>query len=109
MAAATVVAAPELRDLKKEATSFVPSAVKRKKAAAANAGSKLNAAPGLSSAAPLVDDDGDTTEVGPARPDLVSALMTQFGPAPPKPAPKTQPKSDYDKFVEEMGDVLQPK
>jgi hypothetical protein len=31
MAAATVEGAPELRDWKKEATAFVPTAVKRKK------------------------------------------------------------------------------
>lgn len=105
MAAATVFAAPELRDLKKEATSFVPSAVKRKKVATTNdAISKLNAAPTLHSGAPSVSDDVKTDEVELARPDLVSTLKVQFGDIQVPRA--TKPKSDYDKFVEEMGDIL---
>ena len=106
MAAASVFAAPELRDLKKEATSFVPSAVKRKKVAATDAISKLNAAPALNSAAPSVGDDV-AIEAELARPDLVSALKVQFGAVP---VPQvTKSKSDYDKFVEEMGDILKTK
>ncbi|KAF8973497.1 hypothetical protein BDZ97DRAFT_1775475 [Flammula alnicola] len=106
MAAATVFSAPQLRDFKKEATAFVPTAVKRKKAPTAS--SKVDAAPSFTSAAPSVEG-GDDVEVGPARPDLVSALKTQFGPVPTKPASAKKepaPKSDYDKFVEEMGDIL---
>jgi hypothetical protein len=103
MAAASVFAAPELRDLKKEATSFVPSAVKRKKVTATDAISKVNAAPTLNSAAPSVGDDV-ATEAELARPDLVGALKVQFGTIP---VPQvTKSKSDYDKFVEEMGDIL---
>ena len=103
MAAASVFAAPELRDLKKEATSFVPSAVKRKKATTTDAISKVNAAPELNSAAPSVGDDV-ATEVELTRPDLVGALKVQFGTIP---VPQvTKSKSDYDKFVEEMGDIL---
>lgn len=106
LAAATVIAAPQLRDFKKEATAFVPSAVKRKKAPATAPG--INAAPAVSSA--MDTGDGDyrvEAELGPARPDLVSALKSQFGPA-PTPPPLKQPaqKTDYDKFVEEMGDIL---
>jgi hypothetical protein len=105
LAAATVFAAPELRDLKKEATSFVPSAVKRKKVTTStDAISKLNTAPVLNSAAPSVGDDVETDEVELARPDLVSALKMQFGAIPVPQATKS--KSDYDKFVEEMGDIL---
>lgn len=103
MAAATVFAAPELRDLKKEATSFVPSAVKRKKVAGTDVINKLNAAPVLNSGAPSVGD-GTTDEVELARPDLVGALKVQFGAISVPQAPKS--KSDYDKFVEEMGDIL---
>jgi len=45
-----------------------------------------------------------------SRPDLVSALKNQFGPVPPKPTKKEPiPKSDYDKFVEEIEDILGPK
>jgi hypothetical protein len=103
MAAASVFAAPELRDLKKEATSFVPSAVKRRKATATDAISKVNAAPALNSAAPSIGDDV-ATEAELARPDLVGSLKVQFGTIP---APQvTKSKSDYDKFVEEMGDIL---
>ena len=104
MAAATVFAAPELRDLKKEATSFVPSAVKRKKATTTDAISKLNAAPALDSAAPSVGEYDKAEEVELARPDLVGALKVQFGSVPVPQATKS--KSDYDKFVEEMGDIL---
>ncbi|PPQ79860.1 hypothetical protein CVT25_002916 [Psilocybe cyanescens] len=112
LAAATVFSAPQLRDFKKEATAFVPTAVKRKKVPAGSASSKVNAAPSVVSSAPSVDDSGEV-EAALARPDLVSALKNQFGPAPVKPAApaKTEknPKSDYDKFVEEMGDILGPK
>ncbi|KAF8913247.1 WW domain binding protein 11-domain-containing protein [Gymnopilus junonius] len=112
MAAATVSAEPQLRDFKKEATAFVPTAVKRKKAATAaidNASSKINAAPLLEPSVSSADGEQDV-EVGPARPDLVSALKNQFGsvPAKPAPVPATNPMSDYDKFLEEMGDILGP-
>ena len=107
LAAATVFSAPQLRDFKKEATAFVPSAVKRKKAPAPPTSSKIDAAPSIGSAAPAVDG-GEQVEH--SRPDLVSALKNQFGPVPPKPTKKDPvPKSDYDKFVEEMGDILGPK
>lgn len=107
-AAATVSAEPQLRDLKKEATSFVPTALKRKRPAA----------PGVSSArvdaAPILTDDQDITEPTLARPDLLTTLRDQFGAPPvaktdtsksiqPTPAKKND---DYDKFVEEMGDIL---
>ncbi|KAL0951678.1 hypothetical protein HGRIS_008357 [Hohenbuehelia grisea] len=117
-AAATVFAAPQLRDFKKEATSFVPASIKRKKAGAAGtAGSKVNAAPSFDSEA-----DGSAAEppAAQARPDLLSALKGQFGPtaatvsagvsnaaskgkAPEKPEKK---KDDYEKFMEEMGGIL---
>ncbi|KAF4611485.1 hypothetical protein D9613_004132 [Agrocybe pediades] len=107
MAAATVYSAPQLRDLKKEATAFVPTAVKRKKAPGTASSSTINAAPALASA----EDSMDETEAAPVRSDLLSSLKNQFGPVPPKPvaAPTKSTKSDYDKFVEEMGDILGPK
>ncbi|KAK0208665.1 hypothetical protein DFS33DRAFT_1380168 [Desarmillaria ectypa] len=106
---AIVSAEPQLRDLKKEATSFVPTSLKRKKAASAAASGRINAAPGV----------GDIVEGEiSARPDLLSALKGQFGPAPtnnPPAAPTskgksvvTKTKDDYEKFVEEMGDILGP-
>ncbi|KAF8347049.1 WW domain binding protein 11-domain-containing protein [Amanita rubescens] len=107
-AAATVSAEPQLRDLKKEATSFVPYTLKRKRQAASGVSSaKVNAAPALT-------DDQETPEPSLARPDLLSTLRDQFGAPPmaktdtsksipPIPAKKND---DYDKFVEEIGDIL---
>lgn len=94
---AVVSAEPELRDLKKESTAFMPTSVKRKKATATP---KVNAAPSVG-----------TEEVEPAapRPDLLSTLQGHFTPASPEPAPKkvkTGTKDDYTKFVEEIGDIL---
>ncbi|GLB35772.1 putative WW domain binding protein 11 [Lyophyllum shimeji] len=105
-AAATISAEPQLRDLKKEATAFVPTALKRKKPGASASSSKVNAAPG-------VEEDDNQEPVGPARPDLLSALKDQFGPAPsatPSNAQKKgeKRKDDYEKFMEEMGDILGP-
>ncbi|KAJ7070527.1 WW domain binding protein 11-domain-containing protein [Mycena amicta] len=108
--AATVFAAPELRDLKKEATAFVPANLRRKNAAATASGSasRVNAAPGSAE----VDDN----EALPVRPDLLGSLKDKFG-AVPVPAPAANPpparapkgKDDYDKFVESMADILGPK
>lgn len=106
-------AAPQLRDFKKEATAFVPTAVKRKKpgATASGSSSKINAAPSE------LGGEAEAEVEAPARPDLLSALKRQFGPAPvPAPAASkdNEPKAkkvknnDYEKFVEEMGDILGP-
>lgn len=106
---AIVSAEPQLRDLKKEATSFVPTSLKRKKVASASASGRINAAPGVGDVV-----EGEVS----ARPDLLSALKGQFGPAPtnnPPAAPSskgksaaTKTKDDYEKFVEEMGGILGP-
>ncbi|KAJ7762422.1 mRNA biogenesis factor-domain-containing protein [Mycena maculata] len=118
---ATVFAAPELRDFKKEATAFVPSNVKRKQAAGVSgpsSSSRVNAAPALSS---LPSKPGTLAEESlPVRPDLLGSLKGKFGtpPAAPAKAPKakdaqaakdTKQKDDYDKFVESMADILGPK
>lgn len=109
-AAATVFAAPELRDFKKESTAFVPAALKKKKAVGTGPASRINAAPSV----------GSQDESGPAaapRPDLMSALKSQFGstsgfgetPVQAESKPKTatsQSKDDYAKFLDEMGDIL---
>jgi hypothetical protein len=76
----------------------MPTSVKRKRVAVTP---KVNAAPSV----------GTTDNVEPTapRPDLLSTLQGQFGPAPPEPAAKkakTGTKDDYTKFVEEMGDIL---
>jgi hypothetical protein len=109
MLAATISAAPELRDLKKEATAFVPATLKRKKAGTAGTSSgttsKLNAAPEMA--------DLETVE-STARPDIVSALKDKFGPVPAARGDKLggqsggKGKGDYEKFVDELGDILGP-
>ncbi|PIL31544.1 hypothetical protein GSI_06246 [Ganoderma sinense ZZ0214-1] len=110
-ASAVISAEPELRDFKKESTAFVPAALKRKRGG--GAGSKVNAAPTVG---PTEDneEEGGLTLV--ARPDLLSTLQNKFG-APQKKAkfepevkkaPAAKPKDDYEKFLEEMGDVLGP-
>ncbi|KIK70562.1 hypothetical protein GYMLUDRAFT_65785 [Collybiopsis luxurians FD-317 M1] len=113
-AAATVSAEPQLRDLKKEATAFIPSALKRKRGGASTTLSRVNAAPGVD------DDDNDTdpSVAADPRPDLLSTLREQFGPAPAvakpeQPAKKAKveavkKKDDYERFVEEIGDILNP-
>ncbi|KAE9409165.1 hypothetical protein BT96DRAFT_583331 [Gymnopus androsaceus JB14] len=111
-AAATVSAAPQLRDFKKEATAFVPSALKRKRGGggAAPSTSRVNAAPG-------VGNDTDSMP-GLTRPDLLSTLRDQFGPAPSATKPESpakkanveavKKKDDYERFVDEIGDILNP-
>ncbi|KAI8981236.1 WW domain binding protein 11-domain-containing protein [Trametes punicea] len=111
-ASAVISAEPELRDFKKEATAFVPAALKRKKPGPA--ASKVNAAPIVSPA----DGQSEETEAAPAaRPDLLSTLQDKFGAPPPKKtktgeegvkAAPAKPKDDYDKFLEEMSDILGP-
>ncbi|KAI0718855.1 hypothetical protein C8T65DRAFT_569965 [Cerioporus squamosus] len=112
-ASAVISAEPELRDFKKEATAFVPAALKRKKP---GAGSRVNAAPTVGAS----DGDVDDAEAAPAaRPDLLTTLQGKIG-APPAKKPKVEakaqesqssskPKDDYDKFIEEMSDILGPK
>ncbi|KAF9011069.1 WW domain binding protein 11-domain-containing protein [Cyathus striatus] len=110
LANATVSAAPELRDFKKEATAFVPTAIKRKKAPGAGS-SRVDAAP---SVGPV--DGEEEPHVATARPDLVGLLKQQFGSAPLPQALNNAPtsaksakdtkKDDYAKFMEEMSDIL---
>ncbi|THH20481.1 hypothetical protein EW146_g861 [Bondarzewia mesenterica] len=110
---ATISAAPQLRDLKKESTAFVPASLKRKKAGAAAAAAASTAADNKINAAPsLGPGEADEAVIEPERPDLLSALKGQLG-GPPggtkKVAEKgSKSKGDYEKFVEEMGDLLGP-
>ncbi|KAG5639561.1 hypothetical protein H0H81_012232 [Sphagnurus paluster] len=102
LTAATVFAAPQLRDFKKEATAFVPTSLKRKKPGVQAPSSQVNAAPGM---------EDESQEPGPARPDLLSTLKGHFGSTltasvPTTKAKKVEKKDDYDKFMEEMGDIL---
>jgi hypothetical protein len=95
---ATVSAAPQLRDLKKEATAFTPASLKRKKPGPGASSTALNAAPSIASSS-----GNDQPTLAPVRPDLLGTLEHQFGPPPTK---KKDGKDDYEKFVEEMGDIL---
>jgi len=116
-AAATVEAAPQLRDFKKESTAFVPATLKRKRPAAADASSKkINAAPSVG--APSDSAEGGS-DAAPARPDLLSAVKGQLGSAASTAGvvakadatskdSRPKPKDDYEKFLEEMGDILGP-
>ena len=98
ISSATISAEPELRDLKRESTAFMPTSVKRKKTTATP---RVNAAPSVVTA--------DEVEPVAPRPDLLSTLQEQFGPVPTEPAkkePKPGTKDDYTKFIEGMGDIL---
>ncbi|KAI9444623.1 hypothetical protein H4582DRAFT_2179057 [Lactarius indigo] len=101
-ASATVFAEAQLRDFKKESTAFVPTSLKRKRAAAGGGAGKINAAPAL-------DEEKQDQAQGAAqvRSDIVSTLKAQFGDAPEvKAEGKPKVKGDYEKFVEGMGDIL---
>jgi len=107
-ALAVISAEPELRDLKREATAFVPTTVKRRKTTATERiKARMNAAPHAS----LDDDDGDNENPmqGPQRPDLVATLRgAGVGVQLPDNGSvrKTEIKDDYDDFLAEVGDIL---
>jgi len=67
-ASAVISAEPELRDLRKESTAFIPSALKRKKPAAAKVDSRPDV--GASESKPTPSDE---------RPDLVKTLQSRLG------------------------------
>jgi hypothetical protein len=104
LGAATVSAAPQLRDFKKEATAFVPTTLKRKKrGASGSTTARVDAAPSLG---PDLDVENSETTI-PARPDLLSTLKDRFGPMPTADVPtgkkrKDGEKDDYEKFVEDV-------
>jgi hypothetical protein len=107
LGAATVSAAPQLRDFKKEATAFIPTALKRKKpGASGSANTRVDAAPSFDPGT----DAGNPETIAPARPDLLSALKDRFGPVPPvaevtpskKRKVETERRDDYEKFVEDV-------
>jgi hypothetical protein len=111
LANATVSAAPQLRDFKKEATAFMPSSLKRKKPAP-NAGpaTKIDAAPLLDTTESKSDDGEKGSTASEPRPDLVGLLKGQFGsvatPIAEVKTAETKKPDDYTKFMEEMSDIL---
>ena len=97
---AVISAEPELRDFKKEATSFVPRQAKK----IAKGNSRVNATP----------DTGDSTPAE-ARPDLMKSLegagvsipkQQATGMTQKKANAKVEARDDYDKFMDDMGDFL---
>jgi hypothetical protein len=113
---ATVSAAPELRDFKKEATSFVPRGIRQKASAKDNTG--VNAAPNMG------EVDVEQPQEAP-RPDLLKALAAvgitgrSAAVAAPVPEEKQPPpiskvpqgankdqQHEYNKFMADIGDLI---
>ncbi|KNZ45724.1 hypothetical protein VP01_785g2 [Puccinia sorghi] len=123
-ASAVLTAAPQLRDLKREATSFVPAAIRKKRkeldrrAGLAGLGdaNRIQAAP--SNQDPLHPHHPQLPEAAEPKQITTSLIATlkRDGVLPHSNAHKslassatpsaTQEKDDYDKFVQSLGDVL---
>ena len=73
---ATISAEPQLRDLRKEATVFVPRGVKRKKVP--GGGGPINAAPGAGE----IDEEGDEIRIRKTGPSLLGKLQGVLGSGP---------------------------
>ncbi|KAA1138147.1 hypothetical protein PGTUg99_007404 [Puccinia graminis f. sp. tritici] len=116
-ASATVTALPQLRDLKREATSFVPAAIRKKRKeldrraglAGLGDGNRIQAAP--SSLDPAGEDPSESKEPKQVTTTLLAALKRD-GVVSDTPVLKGPvgtvgaEKDDYEKFVESLGDVL---
>jgi hypothetical protein len=116
-AGVTVSAAPELRDFKKEATSFVPRGIRQKTQVIK--GPRVNAAPATGEKDTDADADAETGanqgegSTGP-RPDLLQSLtkagITGKGKAKPTQAAGSQANAsgqdEYARFMEDIGDML---
>lgn len=103
MPSATISAEPQLRDLKKEATIFLPSAMrKRKREVEVMKGiGSINAAP-TSGSGDAGDDEGPRE-----RASLMGALQgVGIGPVQPTAPSGGQGKEDYERFKKEMGTFL---
>lgn len=102
--AAAISAAPVMRDLRKEATIFVPRGVKRKQAAAPG-GVNVNAAPGRGE----IDEDGHERRVKVKEEEgggLMGRLKGVIGDGASKPVrPKADGDDEYQKFLEGLGDL----
>ncbi|OCF40382.1 hypothetical protein I317_05817 [Kwoniella heveanensis CBS 569] len=108
--AGEISAAPVLRDLRKEATVFVPRGVKRKKVPG---GGVINAAPGAGE----IDEDGDERKrVAAAGGGLMGKLSGVLGSASQAQGPTQDVRpsagkaggsadDDYQKFLEGLGDL----
>ncbi|BGP14370.1 hypothetical protein JCM10213v2_002317 [Rhodosporidiobolus nylandii] len=111
--AATISAAPQLRDLKAEATAFVPAAMRKKmakeKAQLAKVGlSAVNAAPSSAGAAGSGEEAGTEKKqslLESMRERGIGALPPGMVRPPPQPGKKAGDE-DYKRFEEEMKDFL---
>ncbi|POW07071.1 hypothetical protein PSHT_10098 [Puccinia striiformis] len=116
-ASATLTALPQLRDLKREATSFVPAAIRKKRKeldrraglAGLGDGNRIQAAP--SSLDSVNGDQSDPKEPKQVTTSLLAALkrdgVVSDNSAFKAPVGSTgAEKDDYDKFVESLGGVL---
>ncbi|KAG0147975.1 hypothetical protein CROQUDRAFT_655576 [Cronartium quercuum f. sp. fusiforme G11] len=118
---ATLTALPQLRDLKREATSFVPSAIRKKRKeldrradlAGLGDSNRIQAAPGTGDDPEMLTGDGSSIPVAkPLSTSLLGALKRD-GIVIDNPIAKNgtntsgaAEKDDYDKFVQSLGDVL---
>ncbi|ORX36597.1 hypothetical protein BD324DRAFT_455163 [Kockovaella imperatae] len=101
-----ISAAPVMRDLRKEATAFVPRGVKRKKEIG---GMTVNAAPGSG----MLDADGDEIrvkreEVGGGLLGKLKGVLSngqQSSVSPPKSKTNARVDDDYQKFLDGLGDL----
>ncbi|SCZ98895.1 BZ3500_MvSof-1268-A1-R1_Chr3-1g05691 [Microbotryum saponariae] len=105
--AATISAAPQLRDLKKEATAFMPSHLRKKKATTASASTAASAGLGSIDAARGSGEGGNPI---PERASLLGALK-DAGISGQKPMGGAQTKAerakeDYARFEAEMAEFL---
>ncbi|KDE07354.1 hypothetical protein MVLG_02396 [Microbotryum lychnidis-dioicae p1A1 Lamole] len=105
--AATISAAPQLRDLKKEATAFMPSHLRKKKATTASASTAASAGLGSIDAARGSGEGGNPI---PERASLLGALkdagisgQKSMGGAQTK---AERAKEDYARFEAEMAEFL---
>lgn len=104
-----ISAEPQLRDFKKESTAFVPAAI-RKKQQEEKARIKRGL-PGRVDAAPISKDMPDASSASLRnKPDLLKSVQAHL---PAKDAGsqgqsggKAGSKEDYDRFLDEIGDLL---
>lgn len=102
---AVVSAEPQLRDLKRESTAFVPTTVKKRKTTATQQiKARINAAPGATQGS---GEDDEAPVVGPQRPDLMTTLRNAgVGARTVQPTGDGRHKDDYDDFLADVEDIL---
>ncbi|TKY85322.1 hypothetical protein EX895_005484 [Sporisorium graminicola] len=108
-----ISAEPQLRDFRKESTAFVPAAI-RKKQQEEKARMKRGL-PGRVDAAPLSNKNPDSSSASyKDKPDLLKSLQahlpskdaTSHGRSGDKVDKSNSSKKDYDRFLDEIGDLL---